>query len=58
MSIFPSCFSSVLKTFIHDPLVEWEKIKGRGSSAETSNEKVQMCVIQIVAILVEYFVVK
>ena len=32
--------SSVLKTFIHDPRVEWEKVKGRGSLAETSNEKV------------------
>ena len=31
---------SVLKTFIHDPLVEWEKVKGRQSSTETTNEKV------------------
>lgn len=30
---------SVLKTFIHDPLVEWEKVKGRQSSTETTNEK-------------------
>jgi serine/threonine-protein kinase ATR len=29
----------VLKTFIHDPLVEWEKVKGRQSSTETTNEK-------------------
>ena len=41
MSIFPPV-SSVLKTFIHDPLVEWEKSKGRSSSAESSNEKVRM----------------
>ena len=40
----PLSVSSVLKTFIHDPLVEWEKVKGRGSSAETSNEKVYMFV--------------
>ena len=39
-STYSTSVSSVLKTFIHDPLVEWEKIKGRGSSAETSNEKV------------------
>ena len=31
---------SVLKTFIHDPLVEWEKVKGRPASAEATNEKV------------------
>lgn len=31
---------SVLKTFIHDPLVEWEKVKGRQTSAEVTNEKV------------------
>ena len=31
---------SVLKTFIHDPLVEWEKIRGKLSGADTTNEKV------------------
>lgn len=31
---------SVLKTFIHDPLVEWGKVKGRPTSAEATNEKV------------------
>jgi hypothetical protein len=36
--------SSVLKTFIHDPLVEWEKVKGRPASAEATNEKVKMCI--------------
>lgn len=36
---------SVLKTFIHDPLVEWEKVKGKTGNAESlsSNEKVIMC---------------
>jgi serine/threonine-protein kinase ATR len=34
----------VLKTFIHDPLVEWEKVKGKPSSTDTTNEKVS-CVI-------------
>ena len=34
--------SSVLKTFIHDPLVEWEKVKGRPASAEATNEKVKL----------------
>eukprot|EP00731_Ephydatia_muelleri_P024256 Em0016g527a len=29
----------VLKTFIHDPLVEWEKVKGKTGNAESSNEK-------------------
>jgi serine/threonine-protein kinase ATR len=29
----------VLKTFIHDPLVEWEKVKGKPSSTDTTNEK-------------------
>ena len=33
-------YYSVLKTFIHDPLVEWEKVKGRIASAEATNEKV------------------
>ena len=33
-------YFSVLKTFIHDPLVEWEKVKGRVTSAEATNEKV------------------
>lgn len=31
--------SCVLKTFIHDPLVEWEKVKGKAMSAEVTNEK-------------------
>lgn len=31
---------SVLKTLIHDPLVEWEKVKGRLTTAEATNEKV------------------
>ena len=35
-----SFYNSVLKTFIHDPLVEWEKVKGRPTSAESTNEKV------------------
>lgn len=35
---------SVLKTFIHDPLVEWEKVRGRPTSAEATNEKVCMYV--------------
>ena len=30
---------SVLKTFIHDPLVEWGKVKGRTASSEATNEK-------------------
>lgn len=29
----------VLKTFIHDPLVEWGKAKGRQTNQETTNEK-------------------
>lgn len=32
--------TSVLKTFIHDPLVEWEKVKGRLTSPDSTNEKV------------------
>ena len=36
--LFTSLYS-VLKTFIHDPLVEWEKVNGR-SSSEATNEKV------------------
>lgn len=36
----PLFILSVLKTFIHDPLVEWEKVKGRPTSAEATNEKV------------------
>ena len=34
-------FRSVLKTFIHDPLVEWEKVKGRQTTPEATNEKVR-----------------
>ena len=41
-SILTFMKSSVLKTFIHDPLVEWEKVKGRPASAEATNEKVKM----------------
>jgi serine/threonine-protein kinase ATR len=29
----------VLKTFIHDPLVEWEKVKGQPTSHDATNEK-------------------
>ena len=36
---------SVLKTFIHDPLVEWEKVKGRPASTEAANEKVIWCAL-------------
>ena len=39
---------SVLKTFIHDPLVEWGKVKGRPTSAEATNEKVHMYMFTIV----------
>lgn len=37
--LFCLCYS-VLKTFIHDPLVEWEKVKGRTLPSEATNEKV------------------
>ena len=36
---------SVLKTFIHDPLVEWEKVKGKTGTAESSNEKVGISIM-------------
>lgn len=33
---FPSFLLSVLRTFIYDPLVEWQRTKGRELVAETS----------------------
>ena len=44
-------FCSVLKTFIHDPLVEWEKVKGR-SSSEAANEKVIIIYAAMLQVLV------
>lgn len=44
------CFFSVLKTLIHDPLVEWEKVKGH-SSCESPNKKV------LVSFVFEMFII-
>lgn len=41
-------FFSVLKTLIHDPLVEWEKVKGC-SSSDSARDKVmkffRVCIV-------------
>lgn len=44
-SCHPCLLYSVLRTFIHDPLVEWGKVKGKQASMETTNEKVHDLIV-------------